>query len=268
MTSPFVNAWLDAVRAWSGRGAPPSAASAGLIRPGGPAPQRPWGPDAEAALGAPGALAPYLDHTLLRPEATEEEIETLATEARTHRLGGACVHPVHVAALVRALGDCDVEPVSVVGFPHGAHLTEIKLLEARRAADEGARAVDVVAPLGRLKEGDVDLVLAELRALVATLAPVPVRVILETGLLPPRSVVLGAGLAVVAGCDAVKTSTGFNGPGARPEDVTLLRAVVGDALGVKASGGIRTAEQARMLVAAGASRLGASSSLALLGSSS
>jgi len=221
MTSPFVNAWLDAVRAWSGRGAPPSAASAGLIRPGGPAPQRPWGPDAAAALGAPGALAPYLDHTLLRPEATEEEIETLATEARTHRLGGACVHPV-----------------------------------------------DVVAQLGRLKEGDVDLVLAELRALVATLAPVPVRVILETGLLPPRSVVLGAGLAVVAGCDAVKTSTGFNGPGARPEDVTLLRAVVGDALGVKASGGIRTAEQARMLIAAGASRLGASSSLALLGSSS
>jgi len=128
--------------------------------------------------------------------------------------------------------------------------------------------VDVVAQLGRLKEGDVDLVLAELRALVATLAPVPVRVILETGLLPPRSVVLGAGLAVVAGCDAVKTSTGFNGPGARPEDVTLLRAVVGDALGVKASGGIRTAEQARMLIAAGASRLGASSSLALLGSSS
>jgi deoxyribose-phosphate aldolase len=93
---------------------------------------------------------------------------------------------------------------------------------------------------------------------------VPVRVILETGLLPPRSVVLGAGLAVAAGCDAVKTSTGFNGSGARPEDVSLLRAVVGNQLGVKASGGIRTAEQARRLIAAGASRLGASSSLALL----
>ena len=264
MASPVVNAWLEAVRAWSGRDAPPAASSAGLFRPGGPAPQRPWGPEAAAALAAPGALAPYLDHTLLRPDATEEEIRTLADEARTHRLGGACVHPVHVAALVRALDDCDVEPVSVVGFPHGAHLTEIKLLEARRAADEGARAVDVVAPLGRLKEGDFEPVLAELRALVTVLAPLPVRVILETGLLPPRAVVLGAGLAVAAGCDAVKTSTGFNGPGARPEDVTLLRAVVGDELGVKASGGIRSAEQARALIAAGASRIGASSSLLLL----
>jgi hypothetical protein len=142
-----------------------------------------------------------------------------------------------VATLVRALGDGEVEPVSVVGFPHGAHLTEIKLLEARRAADEGACAVDVVAPLGRLRSGEVEGVLSELRALVSALAPVPVRIILETGLLPPRSVVLGAGLALAAGCDAVKTSTGFNGPGARPEDVALLRAGVGAELGVKASGG-------------------------------
>ncbi|HEY1417662.1 MAG TPA: deoxyribose-phosphate aldolase [Myxococcaceae bacterium] len=264
MASPVVNAWLEAVHAWSGTGPPPAARGVGLVRPGGPAPQRPWGPEAAAALAAPGALAPYVDHTLLRPDATEAEVEALGAEARTHRLGGACVHPVHVAALVRALDGADVEPVAVVGFPHGAHLTEIKLLEARRAADEGARAVDVVAPLGRLRELEVEPVLAELRALVAALAPVPVRVILETGLLPPRSVVLGAGLALVAGCDAVKTSTGFNGPGARPEDVALLRAVVGGALGVKASGGIRTAAQARALVAAGASRLGASASLALL----
>jgi deoxyribose-phosphate aldolase len=255
---------VEAVREWSGHGTPPAAWSVGLRRAGGPAPQRPWGPQAPALVGAPEALAPYVDHTLLRPDATEREIEILAEEARTHRLGGACVHPVHVAALVRALGDAEVEPVSVVGFPHGAHLTEIKLLEARRAADEGARAVDVVAPLGHLRELEVGPVLAELRALVSALAPVPVRVILETGLLPPRSAVLGAGLAVAAGCDGVKTSTGFNGPGARVEDVLLLRAVVGEQLGVKASGGIRTAAQARALIAAGASRLGASSSLALL----
>jgi len=267
MASSVVNAWLEAVQAWSGTGAPPAARAVGLVRPGGPAPQRPWGPGAMAALAAPRALAPYIDHTLLRPDATEEEVETLAAEAQAHGFGGACVHPVHVATLVRALGGCAVEPVSVVGFPHGAHLTEIKLLEARRAADEGARAVDVVAPLGRLKVGDVEPVLSELRALVSALAPVPVRVIVETGLLPPRAVVLGAGLALAAGCDAVKTSTGFNGPGARPEDVALLRAVVGAELGVKASGGIRTAAQARALVAAGASRLGASSSLALVGES-
>ncbi|HZX42178.1 MAG TPA: deoxyribose-phosphate aldolase [Myxococcaceae bacterium] len=265
MPSAVVNAWVEAVQAWTGAGAPPAARALGLSRPGGTAPQRPWGPQAAEALGAPGALAPYIDHTLLRPDATEQDVETLAAEARAHRLGGACVHPLHVATLVRALGDCDVEPVAVVGFPHGAHLTEIKLLEARRAADEGARAVDVVALLGRLKAGEVEGVLSELRALVSALAPVPVRVILETGLLPARAVVLGAGLALVAGCDAVKTSTGFNGPGARPEDVALLRAVVGAELGVKASGGIRTAAQARALVAAGASRLGASCSLELLG---
>jgi len=264
MPSPLLDAWLEAVLGWSGTGTPPAAAAVGLVRPGGPAPQRPWGPQAAAALARPGALAPYLDHTLLRPDATGEDVERLAAEARAHGLGGACVHPVHVATLVRALGDCAVEPVSVVGFPHGAHLAEIKLLEARRAADEGARAVDVVAPLGALRAGDVEPVLAELRALVTALAPVPVRLILETGLLPPRAVVLGAGLALAAGCDAVKTSTGFNGPGARPEDVALLRAVVGPAVGVKASAGIRTAAQARALVAAGASRLGASSSLALL----
>ena len=264
MPSPLLNAWTEAVRAWSGVGAPPSASSLGLLRPGGPAPQHPWGPEAAAALVVPAALAPYLDHTLLRPDATEEEVEALAAEARTHGFGGACVHAVHVAALVQALGDSAVEPVSVVGFPHGAHLAEIKLLEARRAADEGAAVVDVVASLGRLKAGEVDRVLGELRALVSALAPVPVRVILETGLLPAKAVVLGAGIALAAGCDAVKTSTGFNGPGARPEDVALLRAVVGSQLGVKASGGIRTAQQARALVAAGASRLGASSSVGLI----
>lgn len=264
MPSAVLSAWVEAVRSWDGAGPPPSARAVGLVRPGGPVPQRPWGPEAAAALAAPGALAPYLDHTLLRPDATDGEVAALGLEARQHGLGGACVHPVHVVALVRALEGSAVEPVSVVGFPHGAHLTEIKLLEARRAADEGARAVDVVAPLGPLKDGDVARVLQELRALVSALAPVPVRIILETGLLPPHAVALGAGLAVAAGCDAVKTSTGFNGPGARPEDVALLRAVVGNVLGVKASGGIRTAAQARALVAAGASRLGASSSLALL----
>jgi deoxyribose-phosphate aldolase len=264
MASPLLSAWLEAVAHWSGTGAPPATRTVGLVRPGGPAAQLAWGPNAVASLAQPGALAPYLDHTLLRPDATEQEIAQLAAEAHAHRLGGACVHPVHVATLVRALGDSLVEPVSVVGFPHGAHLTEIKLLEARRAVDEGARAVDVVAPLGRLRSGEVAPVLSELRALVSALAPVPVRLILETGLLPPRAVVLGAGLAVAAGCDAVKTSTGFNGPGARPEDVALLRAVVGAELGVKASGGIRTADQARGLVAAGASRLGASSCLALI----
>jgi deoxyribose-phosphate aldolase len=265
VAGPHGRRWTEALRAWvPGQSPPPSLPSLGLRRPGGPAPQRPWGAAAAASLDAAGALAPYLDHTLLRPDATEQDVERLGTEARVHALGGACVHPVHVAVLVATLEGSPVEPVSVVGFPHGAHRTDVKVLEARRAVEDGARAVDVVAPLGLLREGQAERVLSELRTLVASVAPVPVRVILEVGLLPVTAVVLGAGLALLAGCDAVKTSTGFSGPGARVEDVVLLRTCVGSELGVKASGGIRSREQALALVAAGASRLGTSCSVALV----
>jgi deoxyribose-phosphate aldolase len=233
-------------------------------RPGGPAPQLPWGPDAAAALTYPPRPAPSLVHTLLRPEATTEEIRHLAEEARTLGVGGACVHPSRIAVLVAALDGARVEAVSVVGFPHGAHRTEVKVHEARLAIADGAQAVDVVAPLGLLRAGEAEAVLEELRALVEAVAPHPVRVILETGLLPAPAVVLGAGLVLLAGGDAVKTSTGFSGPGARPADVVLLRACVADQLGVKASGGIRSAAQARSLVEAGASRLGTSMSGTLL----
>jgi deoxyribose-phosphate aldolase len=262
---PEVEAWQVALQRWAGDGPPPALPGLGVVRPGGPAPQRPWGPEAAAALADPARLAPYLDHTLLRPEATDEEVRQLAEEARALGVGGACVHPARMAALVAGLGGAPVEPVSVVGFPHGAHRTEVKLLEARLAIADGARAVDVVAPLGPLRAGAAGAVLDELRALVEAVAPVPLRVILETGLLPRAAVALGAGLALLAGCDAVKTSTGFSGPGARPEDVLLLRQCVAGELGVKASGGIRSAAQARALVAAGASRLGTSVAASVLG---
>ena len=262
---PEVEAWLAALRRWTGEGPLPSLAALGVMRRGGPAPQLPSGRGAAEALVDPAPLARYLDQTLLRPDATEEEVRRLAEEARALAVGGACVHPSRVAVLVEALGGAPVEPVSVVGFPHGGHLVAVKVLEARLAVADGARAVDVVAPLGRLRAGEVEAVLAELQAVVEAVAPVPVRAILETGLLPAGAVALGAGLALLAGCDAVKTSTGFSGPGARPEDVALLRHAVGVQLGVKASGGIRSAAQARELVAAGASRLGTSMAGALLG---
>jgi deoxyribose-phosphate aldolase len=256
--------WLEALCRWTLESGPvPSLLESEVTRPGGPAPQRPWGPEAAEALLQPRTLAPYLDHTLLRPDATPAEIRQLGQEARAHGFGGACVHPLHLPVLVGALEGAAVEPVSVVGFPHGAHRTEVKVAEAGMALQDGARALDVVVALGRLRAFEPEPVLAELRALVVA-AGAPVRAILETGLLPPRAVALGAGLALLAGCDAVKTSTGFSGPGARPEDVRLLRACVGDQLGVKASGGIRTAAQARALVAAGASRLGTSVSVALV----
>lgn len=264
LEAPLVRAWLEALRRWTPEAGPaPSLVDAGLTRTGGPAPQRPWGPKAAEALLEPRTLAPYLDHTLLRPDATAEEIRQLGQEARERGLGGACVHPLHVPVLVAALEGTAVEPVSVVGFPHGAHRTEVKVAEAGMALQDGARALDVVVALGHLRAFEPEPVLAELCALVVA-AGAPVRAILETGVLAPRAVALGAGLALLAGCDAVKTSTGFSGPGARPDDVHLLRACVGDQLGVKASGGIRTAAEARALVAAGASRLGTSVSVALV----
>lgn len=255
---PEVRAWHLALQRWTGEGLPPSLPAHGVLRPGGPARQLPWGPAAADALGDPARLAPYLDHTLLRPDATPEEIRQLAREARALGVGGACVHPARMALLAAELAGAAVAPVSVVGFPHGAHRPEVKVLEARLAIGDGAQAVDVVAALGLLRAGEAEAVLEELRAVVEAVAPVPVRVILETGLLPAAAVALGAGLALLAGCEAVKTSTGFSGPGARPEDVALLRACVAEQLGVKASGGIRSAAQARALLAAGASRLGTS----------
>ncbi len=227
-------------------------------------PQLPSGPAAATALESPAALGPYLDHTLLRPDALGAEVRQLAAEAAAHGFAGCCVHPAHVRALVDALGAAPVVAISVVGFPHGAHRPEVKALEVRLALADGAREFDAVAALGALREGDVDTALSDMGAVVEAAGPWPVKLILETGLLSRPAVALGAGLALIAGCAAVKTSTGVGHPGARVEDVALLRAVVGQALGVKASGGIRTRTQALALLAAGASRLGTSASVSLV----
>jgi deoxyribose-phosphate aldolase len=227
-------------------------------------PQLAWGPRAAEGLRAPEALSPYLDHTLLRPDALPTEVRTLGEEARAHGFGGACVHPLHLRVLLLALGNSPVVPISVVGFPSGAHRTPVKVLEVQLALSEGARELDAVAALGALRAGDVDAALEDMQAVVEAARPWPVKLILETGLLDARAVVLGAGLALVAGCAAVKTSTGFGPQGARLEDVALLRAVVGEALQVKASGGVRNRAQALALLGAGASRLGTSASVALV----
>ena len=266
--SAALRAWTAAVAAWTpGAGSvPPSLVPAafGLLRPGGLVRQLPWGPAAAEALQRPEALAPYLDHTLLRPDATSAEVRRLGEEARAHRFGGACVHPLHISTLVEALAGAPVLPIAVVGFPHGAHRPEVKALEVRLAVEAGAGELDAVAALGALRAGEVEAALADIVAVVEAALPRPVKLILETGLLDRRAVVLGAGLALVAGCAAVKTSTGFGAPGARPEDVALLRAVVGHALAVKASGGIRTRADALAMVQAGASRIGTSASVSLV----
>jgi deoxyribose-phosphate aldolase len=262
-----LRAWTSALAAWTPAAqlpAPLCPEAFGLVPRGAPVLQPPWGPTAAEHLETSRALAPYLDHTLLRPDALAAEVRRLGEEARAHHLAGACVHALHTRVLVAALDGAAVLPVAVVGFPHGAHRTEVKALEAELAVRDGARELDVVAALGALRGFEVQAALADMVAVVEAARPWPVKLILETGLLDKRAVVLGAGLALVAGCAWVKTSTGFGAQGARVEDVALLRSVVGADLGVKASGGIRTAEQARALVLAGASRLGTSSSLALL----
>jgi deoxyribose-phosphate aldolase len=263
-----LRAWAEAVAGWLPAPGPlPPAllpAAHGLHRRGGPVQQLAWGPEAAGRLSRPESLAPYLDHTLLRPDALASEVRRLGEEARTHRFGGACVHPVHLGTLVKALDGAQVVPIAVVGFPHGAHRPEVKALEVRLAVGDGARELDVVAALSALRAGDLETALEDVAAVVEAARPWPVKLILETGVLDRRAVVLGAGLALLAGCAAVKTSTGFGGVGARVEDVALLRSVVGDALAVKASGGIRTRAEAVALIGAGASRLGTSASVSLV----
>jgi deoxyribose-phosphate aldolase len=265
--SAALRAWTSAVATWTpGPDFPAELRplAFGLERPGGPVLQLPWGEEAAEQLRGSAALAPYLDHTLLRPDALLAEVRQLGEEARVHHFGGACVHPLHLRTLLEALGGAEAVPIAVVGFPHGAHRAEVKLLEVRLAVSDGARELDAVALLGALRAGDADAALEDMQAVVEAARPWPVKLILETGLLDRRAVVLGAGLAVVAGCAAVKTSTGFGAPGARVEDVALLRAVVGESLAVKASGGVRTRAQALALVGAGASRLGTSASVSLV----
>jgi deoxyribose-phosphate aldolase len=229
------------------------------------------GPAPEEAL-APAALAGVIDHTQLRPAATDAQIETLCEEARSNGFAAACVHPVHLPRVARALADTDVTPSTVVGFPHGAHQPAIKAQEAERAVMAGARELDMVLSLGAVTSGRYADAEADVRAVVTAArdaaqvvdAPVAVKVILETALLSAPQVAVACVIARRAGADFVKTSTGFASGGARSEDVALMRQIVGPDLGVKASGGIGSVAQARAMRAHGASRLGASGSVAII----
>jgi deoxyribose-phosphate aldolase len=262
-----LRAWTSALARWTaGPELPPALGplAFGLAPRFGPVQQAPFGQEAADRLRTSSGLRDYLDATLLRPDATADEVRALAKEARTLRVFGACVHAVHVRTLAEALLGAEVVPVAVVGFPHGASRPPVKALEARLAVEDGARELDMVAALGALRAGDVQAALEDMVAVVDAARPWPVKVILETGLLDARAVALGAGLALVAGCTSVKTSTGVGAPGARPQDVAFLRTLVGEVLAVKASGGIRTRADALALVGVGASRLGTSSAAVLL----
>lgn len=210
-------------------------------------------------------LASLIDHTLLKPDATREEVEQLCREAGQFCFASVCVNPNWVALCRELLRDSGVKVCTVIGFPLGAHLPDTKAYEARRAIEQGAEEVDMVINIGALKSRDYALVEQDIHGVVAaSTGRAVVKVILETSLLSRDEKVMGCTLAKAAGADFVKTSTGFGGGGATVEDVTLMRETVGPEMGVKASGGVRTREDAEKMVAAGATRLGASAGVKIV----
>lgn len=214
----------------------------------------------------PTDLAPYLDHTLLAVDAGASQIDALCDEARVHGFASVCVSGCWVSRCAERLADSPVAVCSVVAFPMGAMASAAKAAEAAGCVADGAREVDVVLNLGALRDGDQELVRADLMGVaeVCHAGGALLKVILETGVLTREEKVLACGLALEAGADYVKTSTGFGPGGATIEDVALLRACVGPEWGIKASGGIRDVVQARAMIAAGATRLGTSASVAIV----
>lgn len=216
------------------------------------------------AMNACADLARYIDHTLLHPAATAGDIRALCAEAVRHGFVTVCVNPLWVSAAAEALAGSAVGVCSVVGFPLGATTSGIKALETEAVCRDGAGEIDMVLALGWLKGGEDARVRSDVQAVVQASAGRPVKVILETHLLTDEEKTRAARLCVEAGAAFVKTCTGFSGGGATEADVALLRHAVGRACGVKASGGIRTAAAARRLIAAGATRLGTRSGIAIV----
>lgn len=216
------------------------------------------------ALRSSDTIAGRIDHTLLKADATAAGIEKLCAEAKTHGFASVCVNTRWVPLAVRLLTGTDVMVCTVVGFPLGATTCRAKAEEARITVSEGATEVDMVMDVGGLLSGDLTGAYQDISGVVAAARPVPVKVILETCLLDDEQKVIGCLIALRAGAAYVKTSTGFGGGGATTSDVALMRAVVGDRLGVKASGGIRSREDAEAMIAAGADRVGASASVAIV----
>jgi deoxyribose-phosphate aldolase len=219
----------------------------------------------QAAAGA-GDVARFIDHTLLKPEATRAEIETLCAEARQHSFASVCVNPFWVKHCAYLLYGSPVRVCTVVGFPLGATPADVKAYETRRAIFDGATEIDMVLNIGALKSGDDETVKHDIRAVVeaAHEACAIVKTILETALLTDDEKVRACVLAKEAGADFVKTSTGFSKGGATVADIELMRRAVGASVGVKAAGGVRDLAAAKELIAAGATRIGASAGVKIV----
>ena len=214
---------------------------------------------------SPKAMAKYIDHTILKPDASLAQVKKVCDEAKEYNFASVCVNTGYVKFVAEQLAGTDVKPCVVVGFPLGACTTEAKAFEAKDAIEKGAKEVDMVINIGAIKSNDWDLVEKDIAALVDTCkGKALLKVILETCLLTDDEKVKACQICKKVGADFVKTSTGFSTGGATVEDVKLMRETVGPEMGVKASGGVRTYEDAVAMIKAGASRLGTSSGVAIV----
>ncbi|MET4540678.1 deoxyribose-phosphate aldolase [Arthrobacter bambusae] len=215
---------------------------------------------------APANIASYIDHTLLKPEASEADVLKVCAEAIEYRFKSVCVNPVWVKTVTKALKGSGVLTCSVIGFPLGATPSDVKSFEARGAVLDGADEIDMVINMASARANDKGALVDDIKAVAETVhaGEAILKVIIETSMLTDEQKVIACEAAVEAGADFVKTSTGFNGGGATAQDVALMRKTVGPDLGVKASGGVRSLADAQAMIAAGATRIGASSGIAIV----
>jgi deoxyribose-phosphate aldolase len=209
-------------------------------------------------------LAAKIDHTLLKPDASREQLTKLCEEARQYNFATVCVNSANIPLTARLLKGSPVKPIAVVGFPLGAASSQSKAFEAKEAIRAGALEIDMVVNIGALKSQDYMLVYEDIKTVVEASRPHKVKVIIETAQLNDEEKIIACALSKTAGAAFVKTSTGFGGGGATVEDIMLMRRIVGIDMEVKASGGIRTQEDAKKMIQAGADRIGASASVAIV----
>lgn len=208
--------------------------------------------------------AKFIDHTLLKPESTRQQIDQIIDEAKEYNFKSICVNPTHVKYAAERLNDSGVLVCTVIGFPLGATTTATKIFETEDAIKNGASEIDMVINIGALKDGRFEEVQKDIEGVVGAANGKTVKVIIETVLLSDEEKVKASELAKAAGADFVKTSTGFAGGGATPEDVKLMKDTVGDELEVKASGGVRSLEDFNKMIDAGATRIGASAGVQII----
>lgn len=208
--------------------------------------------------------AKFIDHTLLKPESTRQQIDQIIDEAKEYNFKSICVNPTHVKYAAERLNDSDVLVCTVIGFSLGATTTATKIFETEDAIKNGASEIDMVINIGALKDGRFEEVQKDIEGVVGAANEKTVKVIIETVLLSDEEKVKASELAKAAGADFVKTSTGFAGGGATPEDVKLMKDTVGDELEVKASGGVRSLEDFNKMIDAGATRIGASAGVQII----